>query len=125
MKKLSFLLCSLVLLLGIVLLPDSSGSLEVGGATQNSAGSQVEPYSDYVETDGLGYAVNIATSQNEQSFNIGAPVIDETYLDSLTMRRTYKNQSYEQTKTGVDYATISQSLGAYFDTIKLGLIQFF
>ena len=29
MKKLSFLLCSLVLLLGIVLLPDSSGSLEV------------------------------------------------------------------------------------------------
>ena len=114
MKKLSFLLCSLVLLLGIVLLPDSSGSLEVGGATQNSAGSQVEPYSDYVETDGLGYAVNIATSQNEQSFNIGAPVIDETYLES-----------YEQTKTGVDYATISQSLGAYFDTIKLGLIQFF
>lgn len=66
-----------------------------------------ESVNNYVTTNGLGYAVNVATATNPLNINLGAPILDESYLQNMTFNRINRNNYQEERVYGYDLSSIS------------------
>ncbi len=79
-------------------------------------GGETSPASTYVTTNGLGYTINVATATNPLNINLGAPVLDETYLNSLAFVRLTREETISQTYKSIDYANISDNISNIYNS---------
>lgn len=76
------------------------------------------------DTKGLGYAINIVKASSPTSYNLGAPVINEDYLQNLSYVRTNKLTGKVTEKYDTSISTVTANLGLNYKNSLSGSAEY-